>query len=236
MVGILVEQIRKLLHFHACNPGELRRVGLHLREHVAEGGGRHFVTQEVLVHDCTEAHDLCLCQSQLLAEACHTCREIDQVACLGTGVLCQFVDGRSCGEHRTAKSHLLVLTEGHGQFAYLIDGILAEVVTKSHLDLVGGIHEVQNGSLGRDAEATGNTCQFVQFLPRGAGVHLLQILVQLSDGCVGQSGVLPGVGHCLFHFGIFLDCRADRHGKSGYGLKHNDNASPAVIEDLEESL
>ena len=99
LVGILLHHPCKLLYILTCDSREFLRVELHLGEHVTEGRGRHLVTKKVLVHHGTESHELSLRDAELLGKPRSPGGEVNKESGLGTGVLSQLIDGRSCGQH-----------------------------------------------------------------------------------------------------------------------------------------
>ena len=235
-VGILCYEFREVLHAHACNLCELLRVSLHLREHVAEGSGRHLLAEEVLVHDGTESHDLRLRQPQLLAETRHAGGEVHEVSRLGGGVLCQFVDGRAGGQHGTVQSHALILAECHGKFADLVNGPLSEVIAEGHAYLVGCIDEFHDGVRGGDAEPSGSTGKLVEFLAGGARVHALELFVHLLHLLLSLPRVLAYVGHLLFHVSKVLDHFPHGDRESCRGTEYLRHGTPVGIQEIEEFL
>ena len=128
-VRVLVKKICEGLDIHAGNLSELSGVGLHLSEHITERGCSHLILQQVLIHCSTEAHNLSLCQSQLLAESGHTCSKIYQVSSLSTAVLHQFVDGRTCSKHSAFQALPFILAKSHGKFSYFIYCSITQVIT-----------------------------------------------------------------------------------------------------------
>ena len=100
----------------------------------------------ILIHDSTKTHYLSLGQTELLANACDSGREVNKIPGIGRAALRKLVDSRASGKHGTAKTFFLILTECHRQLSNLVNGTLTEVIAKRHGNLISGINEFLDGS------------------------------------------------------------------------------------------
>ena len=89
-----------------------------------------------------------------------------------------------------------------GEFAHISYGILAQVITQSHIDFIRAVDELLDGFLGRDAQFTRITGQLIELLTGCSGIHLLEGLVHLLDLFLGLSGVFLHIDHLLVHGSI----------------------------------
>ena len=234
LVRILLQQPCKFLHTHAGYTRKLLRVRLHLREHITEGRAGHFVTQQVLVHNSTKAHYLCLRQPHLFPEPSDACREVHQIPCVRGGVLRQLIDGRTRGQHCSTQPFFLVLTEGHGQLANLVYRAFPKVIAQRHIDGIGRFDKLQDAVLRSNTQSSGGTCQLVQFLPTGARVHFLQFLVQVFHLFRRQPRIFSDVGHLLLHICVALYGLACRHGNSRNRSEYLRDSPPVCIQEADK--
>ena len=198
-VDILRYELLEFLSLHASDTGERIDVRSHLHQQLAEGSSSHFIAKHILIHDSTKAHDLSLSKPHLLAETSNTGGKVHQITGRSRRVLGQFIDGRACGQHCTTKSHSLVSTKRHGQLTYILHSILAQIVTKSHIDLICSIDELHDSLLALNTQTAGITSQLIQTFPRSARVQLLELLVHFMDLLGGLTSVLPHIFHLLIH-------------------------------------
>ena len=165
LVGIRLEELRKFLHLDARYAGELRRILEHLGKELGEDGGSCRLLLHVLVEGRGKTHYLSLRHVSLSAYTGKIRSEVDDISCIGRGVLCQLVQGRASGEHGAPEAFRLVLAEDLSQFADLVNGTLTEVIPQGYIDLVGSIDKLLDRFLGRDAEPPCSTGKLIQLLP-----------------------------------------------------------------------
>ena len=143
-VGILFYEFRKLLNVFSCYLGELSRVRLHLGKHITKCGSGHFITEQVFIHDGTEAHDLSLCQSERLTKGSYSGSKVHKVSGFCCRVLCKLIDGRSSLKHCIAKTMSIILSKCHCQFTHLVNGSLSQVITQRDLNHIGCFNKLFN--------------------------------------------------------------------------------------------
>ena len=216
LVGIGLHGLRELLHVHPGQLGKLGRFLVDAHDQAAKGGAGHLRAQHVLVEGGGESHDVGHGQPGLLAHAAHAGRELHQVGLAGRSALRHLVDSRADGQHVVLQAARFI-AEHLAELAYLVDGFFAQVFAQRHIDLVCRFDELPHLLHAGDAQLARLARQPVQFLAGGAGVHLLELLVQLLHLVAGHAGVLDGLAFGFFHLGIFVHALPHGQGDAGQG-------------------
>ena len=113
-----------------------------------------------------------------------------------------------------------LVAEHLAELAYLVDGFLAQVFAQRHIDLVCRFDELPHLLHAGDAQLARLARQPVQFFAGSAGVHCLELLVQLLHLFGGHAGVFDDLALGFLHLGILIDTLA--HGQRHAGQRGQD--------------
>ena len=166
-----------------------------------------------------KAHDVGHGHLGLLAHAAHASRELHQIGFAGRGALRHLVHCRAYGQHVVLQGARLV-AEHLAELADLVHRFFAEVFAQGDIDHIGRFDELPHLLHAGDAQLARLARQPVQFLAGSAGVHRLELLVQLLHLFGGHAGVFDDLALGFLHLGILIDTlpHGQRHaGQRGQG-------------------
>ena len=202
-VHIGLYELLELAEFHSGNLGELCGLGYDFLDELLESGGGHLHLLHVLVQRGGEAEDLVGGESGLDGDAAEPPREVDHVLLVGGAGLAQLVDGGT--QRKELFLQGLVLEHVGGLFVnvhHLADGqrcVIAQHVPHGDVDDVRSLHELLHQLLGGDAQLAGYVGEVVELLAAGAGVQVLETLVEFLHLLAGHPRGLDDVGIHVIH-------------------------------------
>ena len=174
LVSISLEKRGEFFDTFACEGSEFGRLLKYFGYQILHSRCSSLILLHILIENRSEAHNLLLRQTSLLADTGKTGGEVDKIAGRSTTALSQFVNDRTRSQHCATQAFGLVVTEHLGQLAYIFNRIVAKVVVKRYINLIGGIYKLTNSLLGSNAKTASITCELIEFFARSTSIHLLK--------------------------------------------------------------
>ena len=205
LVHVGLYELLELAEFHSGNLGELCGLGYDLLDELLERRGRHLNFLHILVKGGGEAENLVGGESGLDGDAAQPPREVDHVLLVGCAGLAQLVHGGTKRKELFLQGLVLehvggLLIDVH----HLADGqrcVIAQHVSHGDVDDVRRLNELLHQLLGGDAQLARDVGEVVELLAAGAGVQVLEALVEFLHLLAGQSRGLDDVGIDIVHGG-----------------------------------